>query len=256
MQERSKNTPWILAPFYLASSVIQSTYATFSFGVRSTTDLYLNLINIKKENRILKQKLAEFQAQQGANTELKLENERLNRLLDFRQKSNMSLLAAHIIGRDLLTDYDSITIDRGSSNGVKKGMGVIAINGIVGYAIEVAPHTSKILLITDRNAVVDAIVQRSRSRGILQGLTKDTCQLTLLKRSDDVKMGDMIITSGIDNYFPKGFPIGTVTAVNRDEYGLGQNVTVQPIVDAVNLEEVFVILNANYQDLESLAEGK
>ncbi len=256
MQERSKNTPWILAPFYLASSVIQSTYATFSFGVRSTTDLYLNLVNIKKENRILRQKLAESQAQQGANTELKLENERLNRLLDFRQKSNMSLLAAHIIGRDLLTDYDSVTIDRGSSSGVKKGMGVIAINGIVGYAIEVEPHTSKILLITDRNAVVDAIVQRSRSRGILQGLTEDRCQLTLLKRSDDVKVGDMIITSGIDNYFPKGFPIGAVTAISRDEYGLGQNVTVQPVVDAVNLEEVFVILNANYQDLENLAEGK
>ncbi len=256
MQLRSKSTPWVLMPFYFASSAIQNGYAKFSFGVRSTTDLYLNLINVKKENRILRQKLAEYEAQQGANTELKLENERLNKLLDFRRKTNMHLLAAHIIGRDIFTDYHTITIDRGRLDGVKRGMGVIAINGVVGYAIEIEPHTSKILLITDRNAVVDAIVQRSRAHGILQGLNRDTCEITFIKRSDDVKVGDTIITSGLDNYFPKGFPIGTVTSVSRDQYGLGQNVLVRPVVDAADLEEVFVILNANYQNLENLtAEG-
>jgi rod shape-determining protein MreC len=256
LQQRTKDDPWILVPFYYAATLTQNSYASFSSGVRGTTDLYLNLVNIKKENRQIHQRLLQLEAELAANTELKLENERLSHLLDFKQKVNMNLLAARIIGRDLLTDYDTVTIDRGHLNGVKKGMGVIAINGVVGYAIEVESHTTKVLLITDRNAVIDGIVQRSRARGILQGFNRETCHLSFLKRGDDVQKGDTIVTSGIDNYFPKGFPVATVEETARDEYGLGQNVTVQPIVNAANLEEVFVILNANSQDFEKLAENE
>jgi rod shape-determining protein MreC len=218
--------------------------------VRSTTKDYLNLVETNRKNQKLEKELAELKAQLGALTELKLENERFSRLLDFKQKANMNLLGARIIGRDLLTEYDTVTIDRGEDHGVKKGMGVITIAGVVGYAIEVEAKISKILLITDRYAVVDGVVQRSRARGIVQGQSKDSCVLTFLKRSDDVQEGDTVVTSGIDNYFPKGFPIGEVTDVKKDEYGLGQEVTLQPVVNAANLEEVFVILNANNQDLE------
>lgn len=251
MQQKSKNGPWIFEPFFFLADSTQNTYAAFSYGVRSTTDLYLNLIHIKIDNRKLNQDLAELKAQLGALTELKLENERLNQLLKFKQKSSMKLLAARVIGRDLLTDYDTITIDRGTIHGVKKGMGSIMIDGVVGYVVEVEPRTAKILLITDRYAVVDGIVQRSRARGIVEGNSKG-CTLTFLKRSDDVQMGDMIVTSGLDNYFPKGFPIGTVTNVHKDQYGLKQDVGIQPIVNPSNIEEIFVVLNANNQDFESL----
>ncbi|MCB0350660.1 MAG: rod shape-determining protein MreC, partial [Bdellovibrionales bacterium] len=201
-----------------------------------------------KDNINLSQELAKLKAQLGELTELKLENERLGQLLDFKQKNDMSLKPARVIGRDLLTDYETITIDRGSRHGVKKGMGAVTISGVVGYIIESEENTSKILLITDRYAVVDGVVQRSRARGIVQGYSKDSCTLTFLKRSDDVMVGDIIVTSGIDNYFPKGFPIGSVTKVVQDQYGLGQEVTLQPVVSNFNLEEVFVVLNANNQD--------
>ncbi len=250
MQQQNPNRPWILEPFYYLTATTQNSYAGLSSGVRSTTKDYLNLVDTNKKNQKLEKELAELKAQLGALTELKLENERLSRLLEFKQKANMNLLGARIIGRDLLTEYDTVTIDRGEDHGVKKGMGVITISGVVGYAIEVEAKISKILLITDRYAVVDGIVQRSRARGIIQGQSKDSCALTFLKRSDDVQDGDTVVTSGIDNYFPKGFPIGEVTNVKKDEYGLGQEVTLQPIVSAANLEEVFVILNANNQDLE------
>lgn len=249
LQERSKDQPWILLPFYFVSGFAQNSYAIFSSGVRGTTDLYLNLIDIKKNNRQLQLEIDELKAQLGELTELKLENERLGRLLQFKEKTKMNLLAARIIGRDLLTDYSTITINRGETHGIIKGMGTLTINGVVGYVIEVEPYTSKILLLTDRYAVVDGVVQRSRARGIVQGQS-DTCTLTFLKRSDDVQNDDVIVTSGLDGYFPKGFPIGTVTNVIKDKYGLGQQVTIQPLVVASNLEELFVVLNANNYDFE------
>lgn len=250
MQQQNPNRPWILEPFYFLAAFTQNSYAGLSSGVRETTRSYLNLVETNKKNHQLDKELAELRAQLGALTELKLENERLNKLLDFKQKANMNLMAARVIGRDLLTEYDTVTIDRGEDNGVKKGMGVITIAGVVGYAIEVEAKISKILLLTDRYAVIDGIVQRSRARGIVQGQSKDSCALTFLKRTDDIKDGDRVVTSGIDNYFPKGFPIGEVSSVKKDEYGLGQDVVIQPIVSAANLEEVFVILNANNQDFE------
>ncbi len=249
MQQRSKDQPWILRPFYFLAGVTQTSYAAFSSGVRSTTDLYLNLIDIKKNNRELSVELAEVKAQLGALTELKLENERLNQLLEFKQKTNMVLLAARIIGQDILPNSQTVTINRGSENGLKKGMGTLTISGVVGYVVEVEPRISKILLITDRYAVVDGLVQRSRARGIVQG-SKDKCILSFLKRGDDVQIGDVVVTSGLDNYLPKGFPIGTVTEVHKDQYGLGQEVTVQPIVNVSNLEEIFIVINTNNVDFE------
>lgn len=256
MQQRSKDKPWILIPFYYLSGLTQSSYSTFSSGVRSTTDRYLNLIDIKVDNQKLQNELAELKAQLGSMTELKLENERLNGLLDFKQKSNMKLLAARIVGRDILLDYNSVTINRGEEHGVVKGMGVITISGVVGYIIEVEPKTSKVLLITDRYAIVDGIVQRSRARGLVQGITKETCSLSFLKRSDDVQKDDIIVTSGLDGHFPKGFPIGTVTDVVKDTYAIKQEVTLKPAVSETHLEEVFIVLNANNQDFENGPDEK
>jgi rod shape-determining protein MreC len=214
----------------------------------------LNLIDIKTQNRALSTEIGQLKAQLSQMTELSLENERLNKLLDFRQRNKMDLLAAKIIGRDLFPDYQTVTINRGEKHGVKKNMATITISGVVGYTIHVEPFTSKILLLTDRYAVLDAIVQRSRARGIVQGRHKETCSLDYLKRNDDVQNGDMVVTSGLDNIFPKGFPVGTVTKIEKDEYGLGQKIELQPVVNASNLEEVFVVLNAHNQDFENLAQ--
>jgi rod shape-determining protein MreC len=253
MQQNSKDEPWIFKPFFFMSGITQNTFSSLTGGVRSTTDLYLNLIDIKTQNRELNTEIGQLKAQLSQMTELNFENERLNKLLEFRQRNQMDLLAAKIIGRDLFPDYHTVTINRGQKHGVRKGMATITISGVVGFAAQVEQFTSKILLITDRYAVIDAIVQRSRARGIVQGLHKDTCSLNYLKRNDDVQNGDMIVTSGLDNIFPKGFPVGTVTKIEKDEYGLGQKIEIQPVVNSSNLEEVFVVLNAHNQDFDSIA---
>ena len=242
MDSHPDQDPFYLKPFTYFAHIIQGGYAKFSSGIEGTTKLYLNLIDIKKDNRELLKKNASLRAQLGAQTELQLENLRLSNLLGFKKKSEMELLAAKVIGRDLIPDHQSITINRGSNEGIELGMGAITEGGIVGHIIRLEKHTSTILLLTDRYGAVDSIVQRSRARGITRGFSKDTCQLLYLQRDDDVAQGDLVVSSGLDNTFPKGFPIGSITQVKKKKYGISQEVYISPTINPFALEEIFIVL--------------
>lgn len=252
VERNSDSTPWFLKPFSLITSSVQSAYSSFSSGIRGTTSLYLNLVGIKTRNRTLTDENARLRAKLGELEELRLENQRLYTMLDFRQKTTMKLLAAKVIGRDLIPDHSTVTINRGLKQGLAPHMAVITSGGAVGYVIQPERATSKILLLTDRYASIDAIVQRSRARGLIEGRNKNTSRLNLnyLQRRDNVQEGDLIVTSGLDNIFPKGFPIGTVTKVDRSRYGISPSVEVQPAIDPFNLEEVFIVINANHENFE------
>lgn len=249
MQRNSEEELWFTKPFTFAGGSIQRGFASFSSGVRGTTSMYLDLIGVKRQNRDLKARLDELSAQLSAFTELKLENERLNQLLGFKQANKMNLLAARVIGRDLLPDKNTITVNRGLAHGVQKNMAALTIGGVIGYTFRVEDQSSQILLLTDRYAVIDALVQRSRAQGLVEGMSRTSCRLRYLKRSDDVKVGDLVVTSGLFNIFPKGFPIGTVTSIEKSRYGMTQEVEIKPAVEPLNLEELFIVLNANHQDL-------
>lgn len=249
MQRNSEEELWFTKPFTFAGGAIQRAFSSFSSGVRGTTSMYLDLIGVKKQNRDLKAQLDELNAQLSAFTELKLENERLNQLLGFKQANKMNLLAARVIGRDMLPDKYTITVDRGLAHGVQKNMAALTIGGVIGYTFRVEEQSSQILLLTDNYAVIDAIVQRSRAQGLVEGVSRTACRLRYLKRSDDVKVGDLVVTAGLYNIFPKGFPIGTVTSIDKSRYGMTQEVEIKPAVEPLNLEELFIVLNANHQDL-------
>lgn len=249
MQRKSEEELWFTRPFTFAGASMQRAFSTFSSGVRGTTAMYLDLIGVKRLNQELKAQLAELNAQLSAFTELKMENERLNQLLGFKQATKMDLLTARVIGRDLLPDHYTITVDRGLSHGVQKNMAALTIGGVIGYTFRVENESSQILLLTDRYAVIDAIVQRSRAQGLVEGMSRTNCRLRYLKRSDDVKVGDLVVTSGLSNLFPKGFPIGTVTSIDKSRYGMTQEVEIKPAVEPLNLEELFIVRNANHQDL-------
>lgn len=249
IKNESGQIPWFIRPFSFTGGLIQYGYSSFSSGVRGTTSTYFDLIDIKKQNRVLLQQNTEYRAQLNELTELKLENERLNKLLNFKQKTNMELLTAKVVGKDLIPEHNTITINRGTLQGVKERMAAITVGGAVGYVYSAEPFTSQIILLTDRYAAIDAIVQRSRARGIIEGYTSELTQLNYLKRGDDVREGDLIVTSGLDNIFPKGFPIGTVVEVEKNDYDVSQKVDVKPIVNPSNLEELFIVLGANYENL-------
>ena len=248
LQKNPKEVPWFLVPFHLISGTVQQGYSTFSSGVRGTTTTYLNVVSVNKQNTELTKDNLELRAKLGELTELKLENERLNSLLNFTKATEMQLVAARIIGNDLLPDHHSITIDRGESHGIKKSMAAITSGGVVGYVIQVQQMTSEILLLTDRYAVIDAMVQRSRARGVVEGKSREASRFNFALRDDDILTGDLVVTSGFDAYFPKGFPIGVVTYVRKNQYEMSQLVELKPMIDPYSIEEIFIVLSAKNED--------
>lgn len=254
MQRNPEESHWALKPFAFALGSLQSVYSEFSSGVRGTTSLYLDLIGIKRENRLLLEENAELRAQLGTLTELKKENQRLNDLLDFRQKTKMDLVATKVIAKDLLPDHNSLMINRGSSHGIKRHMAALTVGGVVGYVYKTSLLTSHVLLLTDRYSVIDSLVQRSRARGLVEGNHKEKCKLRNLKREDDVKVGDLVVTSGLDNIFPKGFPVAKVKNVIKSQYGLSQDVELEPVINPQTLEELFVVMKPNQEDFTPAPE--
>ncbi len=248
MKRSPGDDPWYRTPVSATVSIVQSGYASFTSGVRGTTSMYLKMVGIKKQNIELVHENEELRAKLGAITELKLENERLTKLLDFKRSTNMNLLAAKVIARDLSPDHYAIRINRGTRNGLKKLMGVITVEGVVGYVLKADADSAQVLVLTDRSSAIDGIVQRTRARGLISGKNQSSCRLRYLERADDVAAGDLIVTSGLQGYFPKGFPIGRLTSVRKTDYGISQEAEVAPVVNPSNLEELFVVLGAGHED--------
>lgn len=248
MQRKPGDEPFYKKPFSWAAGFLQSSYSSFTSGVRGTTGMYLNLIGIKHDNQRLFKENEELRATLGAMTELKLENERLNNLLDFKQSTKMQLLAAKVIAHDLSPDHYSIRINRGLKHGLKKFQAVITVEGVVGYIYRPDFDSAHVLVLTDRSASIDALVQRTRARGVISGKNLNATRMRYLKRPDDAAVGDLVVTSGLYGYFPKGFPIGKITQVKKTDYGISQEATVTPSVNPSNIEEVFVVLDSGVED--------
>jgi rod shape-determining protein MreC len=233
---------WYEQPILWVVNPTQEFFSSFALGVSHTTSHYLNLLNIKKENRVLKEDVLKLKQELSQVAEVKLENARLKQQLQFQEESPNQLLAAQVIAVDLWGEYSSLNINKGTDHGIKKGMAVITREGVVGYILNSNSKYSTVLALTDQNAVIDALVQRTRARGISEGIGRDLCRIKYLQRTDDVQIGDLVVTSGFDSIFPKGFPIGIVTKVSKKNYGVTQNVEMRPIVDTNRLEEVFVVI--------------
>lgn len=245
IQRKEQQLAWFLKPVFVTSSSLQNLYTNFSLGVRDTTSLYLNLIDIKTDNRFLKDKIDELEATLSQFQEVKSENDRLAGLLEFKKSSPHKLLAARVIGHDLLGQHSTLFIDKGTDDGVLPGQAVITPIGVVGSVLNAEKSFSQILTLTDRYSDIDAVVERSRSRGILEGVSPSVCKLKYLQRTDDAQIGDLVLTTGLDHIFPKGFPIGKVSRVDKKDYGITQDVQVEPLVSSFDSEAIFVVLKAN-----------
>lgn len=209
---------------------------------RDTWFHYFTLASAAKERDRLKLQLEQGIEQLNRYREMELANKRLRGLLNFQQTIESEVLAAEVIGKDPSPWFKTVLIDRGARDGVRKGLSVVVPSGIVGQIIQVAKHHSKVLLIIDQNSAVDALVQRTRSRGLVKGQT-DLCIMQYALRKHEVNVGDWIVSSGLDGVFPKGFAIGKVSSVVKRNAGIFQDVTVAPFVDFETLEEVLIIMS-------------
>ena len=225
----------ICSPFQKASTLVIKT-------VQGTFQQYIFLVNLEKENRALRKRIAELEEENHRIKEMKLANERLRQLLSFREKNSPSMIGAEVIGQDPSSWFKSITIDKGERDGVKKGMAVISPAGVVGQILKTAPHYAMVLLITDYNSAIDSIVERTRAKAIVEGKGENRCQLKYLLRADEVVLGDVVVTSGLCGNFSKGLMVGEIKKVDKKGHGVFQFAELIPSVDMTQLEEVFIIM--------------
>lgn len=256
MRRGPDEAPWYRAPFDIAASSFQSGVSGFATAVRGTVSLYLNLVGIRSESKLLRQENEELKAKLNTNRELELENQRLSELLQFKKSTKMELVAAQVIGLDLSPDHNSVRINRGYLDGLRKWMGVVSVEGVVGYIISTELHTSQVLLLTDRSAAIDTIVQRTRARGLLGGKDSGTLRLRYLERAEDVEQGDAVVTSGQKGFFPKGYPVGKVVDVRKTDLGISLEATVEPTVRPGRIEDVFVVLKTGDDDFNQMIDER
>ncbi len=202
---------------------------------------YFYLVGVQAENELLRQKTLENQSKEALYQETLLEKERLRLLLEFRDQAALPVTGARVIGFDFSIWFKCAFLDKGSKDGIKWGMPVINAAGVVGRVVECYPEYSKVLLLIDRSSAVDAIVQRNRLRGIMEGVGGNRCYLRYVHKNQDVQTGDVILASGLGGAYPRGMVLGKVTAVDKKVPGIFQEIEVEPAVDFTRLEEVLVV---------------
>ncbi|MBW1727294.1 MAG: rod shape-determining protein MreC [Deltaproteobacteria bacterium] len=241
-------------PGRIAISLIAPFQEAVSRSIRFVKDIWVHyffLVETAKENDIYKKSLSHAVEKDNLHKELKLSNNRLRSLLNFQKSITNKVIAAEVIGKDSSPWFNTIMIDKGKDDGVKKGAAVVIPEGIVGQVAEVSTNYSKVLLIIDHNSAVDALVQRTRARGIIKGSSSDRCLFKYVLRKKSVVVGDTVVSSGLDGVFLKGLPVGQVSGVIRPNSGIFQEVSVTPYVDFEKLEEVLVVLNPRKDKFQS-----
>lgn len=194
------------------------------------------LEQLRAQNERLRARLAELE-------EARLENERLKGLVDFTETAKLESVGARVIGRPTNSWEGVISIDRGSDDGVSNGMPVVGPLGLLGQTVAVAPGSAKVRLITDQRSGVAAMVQRTRAPGIVRGSIEGALSLDFVGNNQKVRVGDVVITSGIGGVYPKGIVIGEVVSAKKDSAGLYQKIELEPASDLTGLEEVLVLTN-------------
>ena len=197
---------------------------------------------MRRENKNLNEGINSLRLENNRYREMLATHNRLRELLQFKQAINKPVVAAQVIGRDPTGWFKSIIIDKGKRSGVKVNMPVVNASGVVGRIVSVSPNYAKVLLVIDQNSAVDCLIQRSRDRGMVKGLSHGKCKLDYLVKSSDVVDGDIIITSGLGGVFPKGLALGHVIEVKERPGELFKDIEIMPAVNFSKLEEVMVIL--------------
>jgi rod shape-determining protein MreC len=190
---------------------------------------------LNKEIGLLRQKLIQTE-------NVYLENQRLKKILSFTQGTDYRLVAAKVIARDPSYWNSVVVIDKGIRDGIRENAAVIGYAGLAGKVVEVGSSTCKVMLLNDPNFRVSALVQRSRQEGLVSGALENRLIMRYLLPEADVKIGDIIITSGLTEIFPPNIVIGTVVGVRKEYSGLSLYCTIKPAMGPSGLEEVLVVI--------------
>lgn len=221
-------------------SEVQRGLSSAVHGVTSVWGGYVGLRHVKAENDTLKKQLADAQVALQEQRALADRARSLEKLLELRDHVDLQTMAAQIIGAAATPDFRTVTIDKGTRDGLRPDMAIISPSGVVGRIVVPSARSAKVQLLIDRNAAAGALIERSRAQGVAVGAGEDRLRLEFVSEAADIVVGDVVVTSGIDGIYPKGFVIGRVEVV--DKSGLTyKRISVKPAVDFSSLEEVLVV---------------
>src|SRR5271170_108209 len=222
---------------------------------------YVNLVHVRQQDAALKTEIERLRLEQASMAEDAKQGQRLQQLLDFKQHYIYKTLPAQVIGASGTDQSRTLFIDKGSKEGLAADMPVVTAEGIVGKLKDVFDHKSQVLLISDPTSGVGVILETTRTRGILKGSSFGEMRVMNISPDERIKPGERIVTSGGDQIFPRGMPVGTVDRVvpdpDRDPW---VDVVIRPAANLSRLEEVLVITDvgeaASPQAERDLAESE
>jgi len=242
----SSRNPWVARIGTAAiSEVVSPLYAGVDSvvdGGESMWDRYFNVLAVAERNRELTERLERLEAERGAFAERLKENDRLRKLLDLGSIPELQGISASVIANEPSGWVKGIVLNKGRAQGVLEGMAVVHPRGVVGQVVSASTNFSRVLLVTDHASGVDALVQDNRARGVVEGEGDSAAILNYVAKEYPVRVGDTIVTSGLDGVFPKGVIIGAVSQVSVESGTLLQKIAVRPAVDFSRLEEVLIII--------------
>ena len=221
-----------LAPFERSLRGLADVAGGLWDGVRDVT-------SAERQNQELRARLAASENRIRELSEQSAENERLRTLLDYKTRVAYSTVAAEVIGSSPGEASSTVLIDRGADSHFTADLAVITPDGAVGKIVAVYAHTAQVLLLTDAAAGAGGMLDKSRAQGVLKGTGRGMCRLDYLMNGESVSVGDLVLTSGLDQVFPKGLPLGRVVKVS--DGNIYKNIVVEPAVALDRLEEVLVV---------------
>jgi len=229
--------------FYKSTSGISNSLENFGYRIKNTFSFWTNISGLKKQNEELGQKITSLKVDSSQIEELKNENSLLKKQLGFIEpdKTN-ALIPAKIIARDAATFTDEIVIDKGSKDNIKSGMTVVSSNIFIGTIKDVMSTTSTILLVTSKDSIVQAMLQNSRSKGVLRGGISGL-YLDDITTDTTYTIGENIVTSGLGGDIPAGMLIGTAGKLESASSSIFKTISVEPLANISSLELVFVKKN-------------
>jgi len=232
---------------------VQSLLVKIHRGAIGLWSSYADWKGVRRDNAALRTEAEQLRVQALQHAETERENVRLRRLLELRQRLPLSTLAGEVVGRESGGWVRALTVNRGRGSGVAQQTPVIVPEGLVGRVVQVRPGASVVQLINDPASTVGAVVQRTRTPGLVEGDAGGVVRFKFMARDGaQVARGDYIVTSGLGSLFPKGLPVGRVVAIEDKGSALFHFAVVAPAVDFARVEEVLLLTGQTNQDMTAL----
>jgi len=247
-QTRSGEGLWLAEGIATLTAPAQMAFARVHRGAASLWAGYLDWKHLRSEVARLRSETVALRLRQLRQEALEAENLRLRTLATLRERLPERALGAEVVARDWNGFTRGLTIDRGRADNIERLAAVIVTNGVVGRVAVLRRQSAVVQVLTDPASSIGGVVLRTRAQGLVEGVAGGRLRIKLAVSEEPLQAGDLVVTSGIGELFPKGLPLGRVLRVHSPT-GLFRTAELEPAVDLTSVEEVLVLPRGTGADL-------